>query len=155
MSLFEKFFSQPTTTKTYKANSEREAWMACVVACMYIDEETNDVTINRLSNLFLSTSIFRDTDVGAIFKEARIKHIEFGSRALINGSITYIHIDSRDTLFAKCCEIIIADGVVTKEEEKILEYLRQRLDLNEELAKKIIEVMIIKNKREITSCVID
>ena len=42
-------------------------------------------------------------------------------------------------------EILLADGILGDNEKKIAEYLSHSLELNDELAKKIVEVLLIKN----------
>lgn len=50
------------------------------------------------------------------------------------------------TAFANACDIVLADGVVEDEEKEFLEKLQHRLELPEEEALNIVQVMVIKNK---------
>lgn len=51
----------------------------------------------------------------------------------------------RQTAFAVATDLVLADGVVTDEEKAFLDELYRALDVSEELANKIIDVMLIKN----------
>jgi uncharacterized tellurite resistance protein B-like protein len=49
-------------------------------------------------------------------------------------------------LFALVIELLLADGFLGEKEKEILEYLTDLLKIESELAQKIVEVMLIKNK---------
>ncbi|MEG4318034.1 MULTISPECIES: tellurite resistance TerB family protein [unclassified Microcoleus] len=51
----------------------------------------------------------------------------------------------RETAFAIATDLVLVDGVFTTEEKDFLVELSQALDISEEMGKKIIEVMTIKN----------
>jgi tellurite resistance protein len=52
----------------------------------------------------------------------------------------------KETVFAVTTDIALADGEVSQEEEQLLNDLYSALGLSEEIALKIIDVMLIKNK---------
>jgi hypothetical protein len=43
-------------------------------------------------------------------------------------------------------ELVLSDGIITESERVLLEYITSKLNLDEALATKIIEVILIKNK---------
>ncbi|WP_293132518.1 tellurite resistance TerB family protein [Microcoleus sp. bin38.metabat.b11b12b14.051] len=51
----------------------------------------------------------------------------------------------RETAFAIATDLVLVDGLFTTEEKDFLVELSQALDISEEMGKKIIEVMTIKN----------
>lgn len=69
-----------------------------------------------------------------------------GAGVLFNAATTALPDDLRETAFAVATDIVLADGVVTDEEENLLNDLYRVLDISEETAVKIIDVMMIKNK---------
>jgi tellurite resistance protein len=66
--------------------------------------------------------------------------------ALLNAAITALPHDLTETAFAIATDIVLADGEVTEEEQKLLNDLFQLLEIPEETAIKIIDVMLIKNQ---------
>ena len=69
-----------------------------------------------------------------------------GVDALFNSAMAGLPHDLKETAFAVATDIVLADGEVTAEEEKLLNDLYHALEISEELALKIIDVMLIKNK---------
>jgi len=52
----------------------------------------------------------------------------------------------KETVFAVTTDMALADGEVSEEEEQLLNDLYSALGLSEDIALKIIDVMLIKNK---------
>ncbi len=69
-----------------------------------------------------------------------------GIDALFNAAVVALPHDLQETAFAIATDIILADGEVTEEEENILNKLYPALEISEEIAVKIIDVMLIKNR---------
>lgn len=69
-----------------------------------------------------------------------------GINALLNAAVAALPHDLQETAFAVATDIVLADGEVTEEEETLLNNLCSALDISEEIALKIINVMIIKNR---------
>lgn len=51
----------------------------------------------------------------------------------------------RETAFAIATDLVLVDGIFTQEEEEFLVELAEALEISDEMGKKIIEVMTIKN----------
>lgn len=51
-----------------------------------------------------------------------------------------------ETLFANCCNLVLADGTVEDDEKEFLNNLVVKLEIPQERAMSIIRVMVIKNK---------
>lgn len=69
-----------------------------------------------------------------------------GLDILFNAAIANLPHELRETAFAVATDIVLADGEVTQEEEKLLNDLYRVLEIEEDLASKIIDVMLIKNR---------
>lgn len=67
-------------------------------------------------------------------------------KALVSHCVSVIKSDHRETVFTFIVDGVLADGHLTDEEERIIESLKTQFDISNDLASKIIEVMIIKNK---------
>jgi hypothetical protein len=52
----------------------------------------------------------------------------------------------RETVFANACDIILADGVVEDDEKEFIHQLQTKLEIPDNSAQTIAQVMVIKNK---------
>ncbi|NJK39654.1 MAG: tellurite resistance TerB family protein [Oscillatoriales cyanobacterium RM2_1_1] len=69
-----------------------------------------------------------------------------GYEALMKVAVQKIPPDLKETAFAVATDITLSDGELADEEEQLLDALYNSLGLSEEIAAKIIDVMLIKNK---------
>lgn len=69
-----------------------------------------------------------------------------GADVLIEGCCESLPKDLVNAAFANACNIVLADGVVDAEEKSFIEKLRSSLGVDENIAKTIAQVMVIKNK---------
>lgn len=69
-----------------------------------------------------------------------------GVDVLFNAAMTTLPDELKETAFAVATDIVLADGDVSEEEEALLNDLYRALEISEEMAVKIIDVMMIKNK---------
>ncbi|EAW36838.1 hypothetical protein L8106_26792 [Lyngbya sp. PCC 8106] len=69
-----------------------------------------------------------------------------GYEPLMQSAITKLPANLKDTAFAVATDIILSDGDLADEEEELLNALYNALGISEEMATKIIDVMLIKNK---------
>lgn len=149
MGLFDKLFSSSTTTFTYEPQSEQEAWIAIMYACIAVDGDVSDVEIDKLSQLVVPKSIFIGRDIVQYYKTAMLAHKQVGSKILIDNSVLKVNDNNKLTLFAIVMELLLADGVLGEKEKEIAEYLTNSLKLSAENAQKIVEILLIKNKDNI------
>ncbi len=64
--------------------------------------------------------------------------------ALIDAAIGAIREQTRLPLFYHCLDVILADGVVTPQENKIFQYLKGKFKVEDEIAWKAMEVLVAK-----------
>ena len=69
-----------------------------------------------------------------------------GPSALVNASVESLSDDLKLTAFACAVDIALADGVLEEEEKEQINQLAEVLEIPDQTAISIIEVMIIKNK---------
>ncbi len=69
-----------------------------------------------------------------------------GVEVLFNAALATLPDELKETVFAVTTDIALADGEVSEEEEQLLNDLYSALGLSEDIALKIIDVMLIKNK---------
>ncbi len=69
-----------------------------------------------------------------------------GPDGLIEGCTAALPKELANAAFANACNIVLADGVVDSDEKEFIEKLRNKLGLDNNVAKAIAQVMVIKNK---------
>jgi tellurite resistance protein len=69
-----------------------------------------------------------------------------GPEKLVEKCAPCVPSELAETVFANACNIVLADGVVEDEEKEFLSTIMGQLDIAPDRAKKIIQIMVIKNK---------
>jgi len=140
---------KPTGTSTqvaYLPQNEQEAWIAIMHACNAVDGNVADEELEELTQTLVNKALFAGHDILAYSKIVFLAQAHLGSKHLIDNSVEKVAPENRATLFALTIQLVMADCVVTDKEEELIRYLYSALDLNPELAEKIIEVVLILNK---------
>jgi len=145
MGLFDTMFNGVPTEKKYSPQDVREAYAAVLYCCANAEGNIGDEEIVFIDSLFLTMSIFQDYDGAEYLQMAEKAYKNFTPEELIEGSLNFIKDDMHSQLFCYCCDVFLADGIVTDEEKKILERIAQLSGIDEETTKKIVEVALIRN----------
>ena len=69
-----------------------------------------------------------------------------GAEAVVNLAVQNIPDDLRSGVFCYACELVFADGFADADEQKILDIIKRELNIEDDLAYKVAEVVTIKNK---------
>jgi len=149
MGLFDKLFSTNTNlpkNEGYNPLSDYEAWVAILYTCISIDGDISDVEINVLVRLLLFKNKFSNVQIIPFYKNAMQAKQKYGPQHIIDKSALLIKEEDRPTILALATELVLADGIDTEKEKELLEYVATRLNIDEQMAAKIIEVILIKNK---------
>lgn len=147
MSLFDKFVRKPETTdNTYKPLSVFEAWIGILYACMSSDGEVSDVEIDALSRMIVHKQKFSGLDIGPPYNAVVEAKLKIGGIGLVEACSECVLESDKPTLFAMAIEIVLADGILNKDEEKVIGLIANRMQIDSELIDKIVEVMLIRNK---------
>ncbi len=146
MGLFDTVLKPTEPTVVYSPQSEAEAWIAIMFSCMAVDDDVSDAETEKLSQMIVYKTLFRDYDTVELYKIAMMRQLQLGSKELIDRSVDKVSPENKPTLFALIVELLLADGVLADQEKEITDYLVSALDLDEDLATKIIEVILIKNR---------
>jgi uncharacterized tellurite resistance protein B-like protein len=145
MRLFEALFkNKDEGLVTYSPTTIQEAYMAIFYAILYADKKWSDQESRALRPILMRLRAFDDENISYYIEKVETEHLIFGAQALINGALELISSKYRPQLFCLCAELVLADGKVHEEEEKILDYLAKASNISEELARKIVEVTIIR-----------
>ncbi|MEM6751834.1 MAG: tellurite resistance TerB family protein [Cyanobacteria bacterium P01_C01_bin.38] len=119
--------------------------LATVAADGYLSEDEAQVMMACLTRMELFRSYSRDV-MGRLFDKLCGITKREGNDGLIKTAIASLPHHLHDTAFAIAADLVLADGEVTQEEENLLQHLYTQLNISDEKAKNIVDVMIIKNK---------
>ena len=147
MGLFDKIAGVRRESET--SLGPAEAFAAIALIAVAADGHISENEAQTLSTILTRMQLFRSypNDVMRRMFD-RLSGIlqRQGANSLFNMAIEALPHDIYDTTFAVVTDIVLADGEVTPEEEKLLNELYRVLNISEDLAGKIIDVMLIKNK---------
>ncbi len=145
MGIFDTLFHSTPSTITYAPQSEQEAWVSVMYACIAADGEISDTETDKLCELLVVKTLFHNRDIADYYHNSMLAHKQLGSKILIDSSVSAIQESNKPTLFTLTMELLLADGILGEKEKEIAEYLTEALALNPETARKIVEVMLIRN----------
>jgi tellurite resistance protein len=149
MGVFDKLF-KVSESKTKELNlTKEEAFVGIILSSVAVDEVIDKEELLVVSHTLGRMRAFRrfppEQVVNMMNTFLQIIRRE-GVGNIVDAAKRCLNKDMRETAFALAVDIILADGVVEQKEKEFLEKLQEVLGLAPELAKKIVEVMIIKNK---------
>ncbi|BDX39715.1 hypothetical protein CYCD_30700 [Tenuifilaceae bacterium CYCD] len=128
-------------------SNEKEAFFAIIFACMAADGEIAPEEEINLINLLASRPTFRKFDLrDAMKKIQRILKETKSLEGLLDKAVDKIPAELRPTVYTNAVDFVLADGTVAQEEEVVIAMLKSKMNISDDLSKKIIEVIILKNK---------
>ncbi|MBD5333772.1 MAG: tellurite resistance TerB family protein [Bacteroides sp.] len=146
MGLFDKVFNKAPQAEPFTA---QEAFAGIAIAMAGADGSIAESEWEGIVNYIRRLRLY-DNFSGPAFDKMFDKVFRVlrndGPSALVEASIAGIPEDMKLTAFACAVDIALADGVVEDEEKEVINQLAQALEIPEETAIQIIEVLIIKNK---------
>lgn len=147
MGLFDNLLG--TQNRVQETFSPAEAYAAITLAAIasdgYLAEEELDGFVTSLNRMQLFKSYSGDVMRRMIDKLFGILKRD-GVEALFNTAKSSLPYEMAASAFAVATDLILADGVVTEEEQDFLNQLYAALEIPSEMAVKIVEVMMIKNR---------
>ncbi|MDY6939469.1 MAG: tellurite resistance TerB family protein [Cyanobacteriota bacterium] len=147
MSLFEKISGIPRQNSVALNPAEAFAGIAliAVAADGYLADAEAQVLSSTLRRMHLFRSHSGDVIRGMLDRLLRILQQQ-GVKVLFDAAIQSLPTDLYETTFAIVTDLVLADGAISTEEEQLLNDLYRVLELSEEMAIQIIDVMLIKNR---------
>lgn len=146
MGLFDKIFKQvPEEDKLSKQEAFAGIALAMAGADGSISQSEWDGIVNYIRRLRLYDNFSGPAFDKMFDKLFRILKNQ-GASALVSASVTGLPEDLKLTSCACAVDIALADGVLEEEEKDIINQLAETLEIPEQTAISIIEVLIIKNK---------
>ncbi len=149
MGLFDKIFNSNNSAfqnDGYKPLSDYEAWVAILYATISVDGEVSEVEIDALARLLVFKNKFANIDIAPFYKNAMEAKNQFGTQHIIDKCSLLIKEEDKATVLALAAELVLSDGIITDKEKELIEYVTRQLNVNESLAERIVEVILIKNK---------
>lgn len=147
MGLFDKVFGSRMGTST-ELNAA-ESMLGVMVATMGADGHIAREELDGLSANVNRMNMFKTMTQGQ-FNDALRKVVSLldrrGAPELMQLSTPNVPQDYRATAFAIALDMVLADGVVDREEERLIDGLQAALSVPDDDAKKILEVLLLKNK---------
>lgn len=128
-------------------SDEAVACCAVLTACLYSNELDTDTEKAAFQATLRSRNVFQGYDITELMSVAEALFKEAGSsERLISSAVPFLSSHNRLPLFLHCLEVILADGVVTPQEHKILQYLKGKLHIDDTTAWKAMEILVAKSK---------
>ncbi|MFN7326129.1 MAG: hypothetical protein ACK5SQ_06075 [Chitinophagales bacterium] len=126
---------------------EAEACAAILLACHKADEILGDQTNVALMTSLGSRNIFIGYDPQALLEAAEAYYQRAGSpQLLIDAASTGVREQTRLPLFYHSLDVILAKGLVTPTEHKVIQYLKGKFKIDDETAFHALEVLTVKNQ---------
>jgi tellurite resistance protein len=119
--------------------------LAAVASDGYLSEEEAQTIPFTLSRMKLFKG-YSDDMMRRLFDRLLALLQQDGVTALFDTAQDSLDADLRETAFTVATDLVLADGVVTEEEEQFLKDLEGALGVDSALAQSVIQVMQIKNR---------
>lgn len=147
MGLFDKVFGKETAGSA--ALDKQESFLAIALAVSAADGHISQSEVNGIISYLSRMQMFQNiagNRMQAMFDKLIGVIRRQGVGQLVNLAKVSLPSELRQTAFACAVDIALADGVIEQDEQKLLEELQQVLEVPENIALNIIQVMIIKNR---------
>ena len=129
--------------------SQSEAIVAVLAGAVAVDGVVGSEENRRLGEVLASTrwvlGLSEDRVAGAA-KRGRDLIATHGLPAVLEASADAIPPDLRPTMFALAVDLVLADGCLGSPENSFIDHLQGALQIDGELSRKIVDVLLIKNR---------
>lgn len=142
------FFHTPDEKPTLVISTEAEACAAILMACLRANELDSHSDNATFYTTVKSRNIFKGQDTDQLIRSAAVFFEEAGQSpaALIDIALQSVREQTRLPLFYNCVDVILADGLVTPQEHRVIQYLRNKFRVSEEAVASALEVLVSKNQ---------
>jgi tellurite resistance protein len=147
MGLFDKMSG--TQSQVQEALSSAEAFAAITLAATASDAYLSDEEARGISSTLFRMKLFRSysiDEMNGMFDKLLGIMRQQGMDTLFNSAKDSLSYDLREAAFAVATDLVLADGIVTQEEQGFLNDLYQALGISGDIATQIVQVMLIKNR---------
>jgi hypothetical protein len=127
-----------------------EAIAAVLVAAVAVDGAVSVEEASRIGSLLGTSNLLRQAGNGsthALAERAMALLTEHGLPAILTGCAKVIPSDLRPTVFALAADLTLTGGRLGKQEKAFIDELQIVLRIEDAMAAKIVDVLLIKNRR--------
>lgn len=147
MGLFDKLLGGQTSSNVVL--DKREALAGILLVTVASDGHISDEEAGAFNATVNRMALYK-TQSGSEFSSMLDKLLgllkKHGHSFLLEKAAKGLPSELRDTAFALATDLVFADGHVEAEEKELLENIQQCLEIPDDVALKIIEVLQIKNR---------
>ncbi len=147
MGLFDKILGGQSSENVRL--SPAEAFAGLVLAVVGADGHISDDEVRAANAIFNRMRLFGPitADQFSAMIDRLIGYLKkHGADWLLGKAVAALPDELRETAFATAADLIFADGSVESSEQELVEKLQKSLQIPDELALKIVEVISIKNR---------
>jgi tellurite resistance protein len=145
MGLFDKVFGGNQPPKMTTQEAFVGVIMSAVAADGTISQEEALSIITVLNRMKLYQGM-NQKDLKGMLDRTVTTLKNQGPGTIIAAAKETLPADMRDTAFAVAADLVLADGVVAETEKKFLEDMQKAMGVADDVALKITEVLVIKNR---------
>lgn len=147
MGLFSKSKQQSQSADgTYEPASEQEAWIGIMLACATVDGHISDAETEYIAKALTFKKHFAEYDTVELYRKTIGGYQELGSNGLLDVCAPKISDEWKNSVFANAVDLVVHDGNVEPNEEKIIEHLKKKLAMSDDFAQNTVNVLIEKHK---------
>jgi len=149
MGLFDKVFGKNTGFSESEGFTKQEAFLAVALATSAADGHIAQSEVHEIISYVNRMRMFESysgEQMQKLFDRLLRILKASGPGALVTKAKDVLPHELRETAFACAVDIALADGVLEESEKTLLEDLQQALNVPENIAATIVQVMMIKNR---------
>ncbi|MFV8356878.1 TerB family tellurite resistance protein [Flavobacterium sp. XS1P32] len=126
--------------------NEVDAWFGILYSCISADKQITANETKILTRIIHSKQKFIGVDLLPLFFKSSELKKQLGHSTFISACCERIEEEDKNMLFALALEVLLADGILEKEEKNLIEIISDALKIDPKMSSKIIEVIFLKNK---------
>lgn len=148
MGIFEKVMQERQPAPGEVALTPRQAFAAIVVGAFKTNAGGSPEETLRVNEIFNSTRLFREpsSEPTQTVVDRVVELLDaHGADAVVTLAAKALPPELRAPVFAIAVDLVLADGQATTEERKFIDGLQGLLEIPDEAAMKMVDVIVIKN----------
>lgn len=143
------WFSSSKPVSSNDTFGKQEAFLAIALATSAADGNISESEAKGIFAYLLQMRMFdgySERQMSDMFKKLITVLKNEGVGGLVMVAKNSLPAEYRETAFVCAVDIALADGTIEDGEKRMLEELQQVLDVSDELGRKILDIMLIKNR---------